>query len=228
MNARILLVEDDPDIAEVVTHHLSRASFDVQSAPTAKEAWETYLRWRPDLVVLDLMLPDGHGFDLCRRLRGEGDRVGILMLTALSDEADQVAGLELGADDYVEKPFRPRELVARVRALWRRVRQPSGGEAIRVGPLALDPVRMATLVHGQAVSLTAMEFALLAALARTPGAVLSRRQLLDLVWGGEFVGDERTVDVHVRHIRNKLAPLGADAMLETVRGVGYRLRDDGA
>ncbi|MBX6349989.1 MAG: response regulator transcription factor [Clostridia bacterium] len=226
MPGRILLIEDDADIRELVSHHLTRASYQVKAAGDAREGWELVSRWGPELVVLDLMLPDGHGFDLCRRLRERGEAVGIVILTALSDEADQVAGLELGADDYVVKPFRPRELVARVRAVLRRVTRPPSAGVVRVGRLSLDPVRMLAQVDGDVVPLTAMEFGLLHVLAERPGAVLSRAQILDRVWGSDFVGEERTVDVHVRHIRSKLAAAGIEGLIETVRGVGYRLRSE--
>lgn len=226
MHAEVLVIEDDADIRELVTHHLERSGFRVRSAATAAEGWARFTERMPDIVVLDLLLPDGHGFDLCRRFRETDRGVGIVMLTALSEETDQVAGLELGADDYVVKPFRPRELVARVRAVLRRTAVAGGGGAARVGRLAIDPVRMVATVDGQPIPLTAMEFKLLYTLAERPGAVWTRRQLLDRVWGEEFVGDERTVDVHIRHIRAKLEPFDAAGMLDTVRGVGYRLKGD--
>ncbi|MBE3589662.1 MAG: response regulator transcription factor [Firmicutes bacterium] len=226
MPAEVLVIEDDQDIRELVTHHLERAGFRVRVAATAAEGWERFRERAPDVVVLDLLLPDGHGFDLCRRFREEDKGVGIVMLTALSEEADQVAGLELGADDYVVKPFRPRELVARVRAVLRRASAAPAGGVVRAGRLSIDPVRMVATVDGRAIPLTAMEFKLLYTLAERPGAVWTRRQLLDRVWGDDFVGDERTVDVHIRHIRAKLEPFGAAGLVDTVRGVGYRLRDD--
>lgn len=220
-------MEDDADIRDVVSLHLARAGFDVRAAETAAAGWDAVRSAWPDIVVLDLMLPDGHGLDLCRRIREEGRPVGIVMLTALADESDQVAGLELGADDYVAKPFRPRELVARVRAVLRRISGKGTGGLLRAGPLVLDPARLAVTLNDRHVPLTAIEFGLLHALCERPGAVLTRAQLLDRVWGEGFFGGERTVDVHVRHIRAKLAAAGGEGFVETVRGMGYRIRDDG-
>lgn len=226
LNSKVLLIEDDADIREVLSHHLSRASFQVQSAGTVAEGWDAFRTWHPDLVILDLMLSDGHGLDLCRRMRDQDEALGILILTAMADETDQVAGLELGADDYVTKPFRARELVARARAVLRRIRRPLAGSKIRVGRLTLDPGRMTVTINEQPAPLTALEFGLLHALTERPGAILSRKQLLDRVWGEDFVGDERTVDVHVRHIRAKFEPFDAAHLIDTVRGIGYRLKEE--
>jgi DNA-binding response OmpR family regulator len=233
----VLIVEDDPAIRELVGFHLRRAGMEAVAVGGAAEARAACVERWPDVVVLDLMLPDGSGWDLCRELAaGSGPerlRPGILMLTALDAEADRVAGLELGADDYVAKPFSPRELVARVRAVLRRrppagppgdAGTPGGAEPLRIGPLSIDRRRVEAAVGGRPVPLTATEFRLLAALAEAGGEVRSRDALLDLVWGEDFVGDRRTVDVHVGHIRDKLEHAGAGGLLQTVRGFGYRLR----
>jgi DNA-binding response OmpR family regulator len=230
MPARVLVVEDDPAIRELLDFHLQRAGMETALAASAAEAGAEIARRAPDVVILDLMLPDGSGWDLCRQLRAAApDRAApaVIMLTALDAEADRVAGLELGADDYVTKPFSPRELVARVRAVLRRrepVRPSAGAEVLCAGPLQLDRRRVAASVGGRPLPLTATEFRLLGVLAEAGGEVCSRDRLLDAVWGPDYFGDRRTVDVHVRHIREKLAALGAADLVETVRGFGYRLR----
>jgi DNA-binding response OmpR family regulator len=226
-----LVVEDDPAIRELVGFHLGRAGLETTLVATAAEARAALARLRPDVVVLDLMLPDGHGLDLCRELVGGGEpaaRPAVVILTALDSEADRVAGLELGADDYVTKPFSPRELVARVRAVLRRHRGSAAGEAdvLRVGALTVDRRRVEARVGDRVLPLTATEFKILAALAAAGGEVRSRDDLLDAVWGPDFFGDRRTVDVHIRRIREKLEAAGAGGLLTTVRGFGYRLRAD--
>ena len=230
--AVVLVVEDDPAIRELVGFHLTRAGLQailVEGAAAARAAWG---QARPDLVILDLMLPDGSGWDLCRELHALEERPAVVMLTALEAEADRVAGLELGADDYVAKPFSPRELIARVRAVLRRrepARAPVGADPLlRIGPLQIDRQRVEAAVGGQTVALTATEFRILAVLAEAGGAVRSRDELLDAVWGQDFFGDRRTVDVHIRHIREKLDAVGAGSLLQTVRGFGYRLRREPA
>ncbi len=237
----VLVVEDDPAIRELVGFHLARAGMEVVPVGGAGEARDAARRRWPDVVVLDLMLPDGSGWDLCRAFADGGDadhpQPAVVMLTALDAEADRVAGLELGADDYVAKPFSPRELVARVRAVLRR-RDPSrqgaapassgpaagAPDPLRVGPLSIDRRRVEAAVGGRVLRLTATEFRLLTALAEAAAEVRSRDDLLDLVWGQDFFGDRRTVDVHIRHIREKLEQAGAGGLLQTVRGFGYRLR----
>jgi DNA-binding response OmpR family regulator len=228
MPARVLVVDDDPSIADLVVFHLRRASMEAQVAATGAEALELLSRERFDLVILDLMLPDVSGWDVCRQIgerSREWGRPAVIMLTALGDEADRVSGLEMGADDYVTKPFSPRELVARARAVLRRQAPAPGGGAgpRRIGSLVVDPERVTATVRGRPLPLTATEFRILAALVAAGGQVLSRDQLLDAVWGPDFVGDRRTVDVHVRHIRAKLAQAGAEEQVETVRGFGYRI-----
>ena len=232
MATRVLVVDDDAAISELVAFHLRRAGMEPVVAASGREGMEALHRERPDIVVLDIMLPDASGWDVCRHIReqaGELDRPAVILLTALGEEADRVSGLEMGADDYVTKPFSPRELVARVRAVLRR-RGPAaapGPDLARLGPLTIDRHRVAATAHGRPLTLTATEFRILAALVAASGQVLSREQLLDAVWGTDFYGDRRTVDVHIRHIRSKLEAAGAGDALETVRGFGYRLRATG-
>jgi DNA-binding response OmpR family regulator len=217
----VLVVEDDAHIADLVDMYLRRDGFRVLQAPDAERGLRMIGEHRPRLVVLDIGLPgDMDGLELCRRLRSEGD-LPVLMLTARHDEVDRVLGLELGADDYLTKPFSPRELVARVKAILRRADGPSRQpEVISAGQVEVDLGRRETRVDGQVVPLTNREFDLLAYLARNLGLALSRRQLLDGVWGPDWYGDERTVDVHVRQLRKKLGP---GLPLATVWGTGYRL-----
>jgi DNA-binding response OmpR family regulator len=227
--SRILVVEDDRPIAELVQLYLRRDGHEVEIEEDGAvalrrfEAAPTTL----DLVVLDLMLPGLDGRGVCRRIRAASD-LPVIMLTALDDDRDKIAGLELGADDYLTKPFNPNELVARVRAVLRRAARaaPStAGEArgIAIGNLRIDPESRRVLVEGQEIALRTKEFDLLAALAASAGIVLSRDRLLERVWGGEFEGDTRTVDVHVSRLRERLDAVGATVEIETVRSVGYRL-----
>ncbi len=233
MGSTVLVVEDDAAIRELVGFHLGRAGFETVLVGNGAEARQAWGEHPPDVVVLDLMLPDGSGWDLCRELRAGGGAAGgpaVIMLTALDAEADRITGLELGADDYVTKPFSPRELVARVRAVLRRRATPPAkreSETLRVGDLLLDRRRVQATLREEPLTLTATEFRILCALAEVAGEVCSRDRLLDAVWGEDFFGDRRTVDVHIRHIREKLDVLGAAARLETVRGFGYRLRAEG-
>jgi DNA-binding response OmpR family regulator len=220
----ILVVDDAPNIVELVQLYLEGAGFATLTATDGPAAVELHRAHRPDLVILDLMLPGMDGFEVCRAIRREAD-TPVLMLTARSDDVDAIVGLELGADDYVTKPFNPRALVARVKAILRRtdgtVRM---GRTVEVGSLRLDPRRREATVAGRAIELRAREFDLLAALARDPGVVLSRELLLEDVWGTDFSGETRTVDVHVSELRKKLGPDGP--AIESVRGVGYRLIAD--
>ncbi|MBT9259776.1 MAG: response regulator transcription factor [Clostridiales bacterium] len=221
--AKILVLEDDLDIRHIVAGALEKAGYQVVTAENLQEAQALFTKEAPDLAVVDLLLPDGHGFDFARYIRRFSDQVGIIILTAISEEADLVAALEIGADDYIVKPFRTRELVARVRAVLRRLApDPSPDVSPRPG-LRLDATRHVLHLDGKEIHLTAMQFGLLAALAERPGVTLSRRELLERVWGPDFYGDERTVDVHIRHIRAKLEALGREDLIETVRGAGYRL-----
>jgi DNA-binding response OmpR family regulator len=218
----IVVIEDDPNIADLVDLYLRREGFRVVQASAGATGIDAVSRERPRLVVLDVGLPgDMDGLAVCRALRADSD-VPVVMLTARDGEIDRVLGLELGADDYITKPFSPRELVARVRAILRR--SESGGRqrarAMSVGGVEIDVERREVRNDGAPVAMTAREFDLLAFLAENEGLVLSRRQLLDGVWGADWYGDDRTVDVHVRQLRKKL---GAALPLATVWGVGYRL-----
>jgi DNA-binding response OmpR family regulator len=217
----ILVVDDEGNIVELVRLYLETEGYSVVTAADGEKALEMYERHDPDLVVLDLMLPRMDGFEVCRELRRRGD-VPILMLTARSEDVDAIVGLELGADDYVTKPFNPRALVARVKAILRRTDATAkGGRPIAVGNLRIDPRRREVTIGDRRLELRAREFDLLAALARDPGAVLTRDALLEDVWGTDFPGETRTVDVHVAEVRKKLG--GDGPQIETVRGLGYRL-----
>jgi DNA-binding response OmpR family regulator len=223
----ILVVEDDAKIARLVRDYLDHAGFQVLVAGDGDAALANARRSRPDLVVLDLGLPGRDGLDVARTLRRTSD-VPIVMLTARGDETDRVVGLELGADDYVVKPFGPKELVARVRAVLRRTEtaRTGGPEVLRVADVEVDVARMRVSVGGRPVELTPTEFQLLAALAREPGRVFTRGQLLDAVHGVAFESYERAVDAHVKNIRKKLEPApGRPRYLLTVHGVGYRFAD---
>jgi DNA-binding response OmpR family regulator len=215
-----LVIEDDEAIGALVGAYLERAGFEVVRECTGEGGLDAAARERVRFVVLDLALPDLDGLELCRRLRGDAD-VPILILTARDDEADRIIGLELGADDYVTKPFSPRELVARVRAVLRRAEPvPPDAQLIDLGELCID-FRSRTVAVGSAtVELRTLEFELLAELARNAGRVVTRDRLLDQVWGVSFAGGTRTVDVHVAQLRKKL---GRPQLIQTVRGVGYRL-----
>ncbi len=225
---QILVVEDEPDIRDLVVLHLTREGFRCRTAGNGAEALREARAARPDLVVLDLMLPGMDGLEVCRRLRAEPATAGvpIIMLTAKADEVDRVVGLELGADDYVAKPFSPKELVARVRAVLRRSRAPDHAPVLRTGTLALDAARHVAMLDERALALTPKEFDLLQALMESAGRVLSREQLLNRVWGYAHAEEieSRTVDVHVRRLRAKLGPEGR--RITTVTGVGYRLEPD--
>jgi len=217
----VLVVDDERNIVELLRLYLEKEGFAVVAAADGPAALELHARHDPDLVVVDLMLPGLDGFEVCREIRRRGD-TPVLMLTARTDDIDAIVGLELGADDYVTKPFNPRALVARVKAILRRTEATvRGGRPIEVGPLRIDPRRREATVGERRLELRAREFDLLAALARDPGAVLTRDGLLEHVWGTDFPGETRTVDVHVAEVRKKLGSDGPP--IETVRGVGYRL-----
>lgn len=223
----ILIVEDEQTLARAVRFALEREGFRALHAGDGRVALELFERERPDAIILDLMLPEIDGLEVCRSVRRHST-VPILMLSARAEEFDRVLGLELGADDYLTKPFSMRELVARVRALLRRAdvsRVEHTGQPVIVGPLRLDPEQRAVSLAGQPVSLRPREFDLLLHLARHAGQVFTREQLLDQVWGYEFAGGSRTVDVHMRWLRQKLEPdPGHPRYLQTVRSVGYRLQ----
>jgi len=223
MIARVLLADDEPDILAPVCYALERAGFGTEVAHDGERALELARAERFDVVVLDVMMPRLSGLDVCRELRSESD-VPIVMLTARDAEVDRVLGLELGADDYVTKPFSPRELTARVTALLRRsTRGPAPSGVVRYGPIVIDAERHHVAVDGQEVKLTAKEFLLLQYLLQHRGRVLSRDLLLTDVWGYHYTGGTRTVDVHIRRLREKI-PVLADA-IETIKQFGYKLLD---
>jgi two-component system alkaline phosphatase synthesis response regulator PhoP len=223
--ARILVVDDEPKIVQLVRDYLERAGFAVSTARDGNEALMRAHSERPDLIVLDLGLPGLDGLEVTRRLRRDSG-VPIIMLTARHEETDKVVGLELGADDYVTKPFSPRELEARARAVLRRNQRDADAEVLRAGDLTLDLPRLRTEVAGRPASLTATEFQLLTALARQPGRVFTRSQLLDAIHGVAFESYERAIDAHVKNIRRKIEPdPRTPRYLLTVYGVGYRLTD---
>ena len=222
--ARVLVVEDDRDIAELVRRYLEKSGFDVEILSSGRDALTALAQQPPDLVVLDLMLPHVDGLDICRAIRSNAATaaVPVIILTARTEEAERILGLELGADDYIAKPFSPSELVARVRALLRRVhREPSAAARVSYGPIVLDSERHTVSSSGKSVMLTAKEFLLFQYLLKHRGRVLSRDVLLTDVWGYRYTGGTRTVDVHVRRLREKLPALGH--ALVTVKQFGYKL-----
>jgi len=217
---RVVVVEDDASVAELVTLYLKNAGFVVEHCATAADARAAFARGAPACVILDLGLPDADGLELFAELRRKHDSP-VLALTARAEDVQKVAGLDAGLDDYLTKPFNPRELVARVNAVMRRAAGSGGTRPLEVGNLTLDPARHEVAVAGQPVSLRAKEFELLEAFCRQPGIVLTRDKLLENVWGFAYPGETRTVDVHVKQLRDKLS--GANAKIETVWGVGYKL-----
>jgi DNA-binding response OmpR family regulator len=225
---RVLIVDDDPDIQKLVSYNLSQAGFRVTTAATGLAALEAVQEQPPDLIILDIMLPDLDGLEVCRKLRQQtkSRRIPIIMLTARTQEVDRVVGFELGADDYVMKPFSPRELVLRVKSIFRRIGE-TPGDVLQVGKIHLLPQRRELLIGNRPVALTAKEFDLLEHLMRAGGNVLTREVLMNKVWGYHTEATSRTLDTHVRRLREKL---GDEAVhLETVRQVGYRMgkRRDG-
>ncbi|MGD8814584.1 MAG: response regulator transcription factor [Anaerolineales bacterium] len=221
---QILVVDDEANIIDLVRLYLERDGFRVEAAADGAQALEKIRGLNPDLVILDIMLPEIDGFEVCRRVRNDSD-VPIIMLTARDEDIDKIVGLELGADDYLTKPFNPRELAARVKAILRRAeRSPhTDTRPVVIGDVTIDPARREVSIAGDSVDLRAKEFDLLLTFAEHKGLVLSREQLLKLVWGFDFYGQTRTVDVHVAHLRKRLAK--AMVRIETVTGVGYKLVD---
>jgi two-component system alkaline phosphatase synthesis response regulator PhoP len=218
---KILVVDDEPNIIELAKLYLEREGYQVEGASTGQDALSKQSTVHPDLVVLDLMLPDIDGFEVCRQLRTKSD-IPILMLTARKDDVDKIVGLELGADDYFTKPFNPRELVARVKAILRRYQAGlKSTDTIDIGDLHIDLSCHEVAVAGQRVKLRTKEFALLVAFAQNPGIVFSREKLLDMVWGYDYYGETRTVDVHVNHLRERMT--GSRVSIETLRGTGYKM-----
>ena len=222
--ARILVVDDEPHITEVVSAYLVREGHQVQTAADGDRAYELARATQPDVLVLDVMLPGRSGFEVLRQLRADGIGSAVVMLTARDDVIDRVAGLEMGADDYLTKPFQPRELVARVGAVLRRMGEPRGvAPPLALLDLVIDADAREVRRTDEVIALTRVEFDLLSALAERPGAVLSRGQLGERIFGEAFESDDRTIDSHVKNLRRKLGrPTGGGEYLETVRGVGYR------
>ncbi len=220
----ILVVDDEANIVELARMYLEQEGFRVEAAEDGSEALEAITRQPPALMVLDLMLPEVDGWEVCRRVRqgNTAPELPIIMLTARDEDVDKIVGLELGADDYMTKPFNPRELVARVKAILRRAQPAARAEApIHVGDVTIDPARREAIIAGQPVDLRPKEFDLLATLAGHRGIALSREKLLELVWGYDFYGKTRTVDVHIAHLRKRLAESNVE--IETVLSVGYKL-----
>jgi DNA-binding response OmpR family regulator len=219
----ILLVDDEPSIIQLARMYLEREGFRTESASDGESAIGAVERLRPALVVLDVMLPKLDGFEVCRRLRASQTDTAILMLTARDEDIDKILGLELGADDYLTKPFNPRELVARVKAILRRGERKDADapKPTHIGDLSIDPARREVRLNSRTLDLRTQEFDLLLALAEHRGLVLSREQILQKAWGFDFYGQTRTVDVHVAHLRKKID--GSSVKIETVTGVGYKL-----
>lgn len=217
----VLVVEDEENIADIVRLYLEREGFKVEICPTASECLDAFERGAPDLVILDIGLPDLDGIEVCKRIRAKRE-TPIIMLTARDAEVDRVVGLEVGADDYVTKPFSPRELVARVKAVMRRTHPEPASEVVKIGPFVVDRGKHEVRRGDEVIELTAKEFDLLWYFCVNRGLVLSRDQIIRAVWGYEYLGESRTIDAHVRQLRRKL---GEDFPLKTKWGVGYQLRD---
>jgi DNA-binding response OmpR family regulator len=228
---RVLVVEDERDVAELIRYNLTKEGYDVIVASTGAEAVKRTREVRPDLVLLDIMVPELNGWEVCRRLKQDPEtrNIPVIMVTGRVEEGDKVLGFEMGADDYVTKPFSPRELVARIRAVARRGRQAEGKDKkphVRIGDLEIDRYRFEVRMKGRVLEVTPKEFELLAILAGAPGRVFGREELLDAVWGRDGFVEPCTVDVHVARLRGKFAAARLAAPgIETVRGVGYRFKD---
>jgi two-component system alkaline phosphatase synthesis response regulator PhoP len=219
----ILVVDDEPNIVQLARMYLEREGFRVQSVGDGRAALQAVDQLKPALMILDLMLPEVDGMEVCRRLRAQESAVPILMLTARDEEVDKILGLEMGADDYLTKPFNPREMTARVKAILRRESRSDAPIAspIHLGDLVIDPARHEVTVDGRPIELRAQEFGLLVVFAQHKSLALTREQLLEKAWGYEYYGQSRTVDVHVGHLRRKLT--GSTVNIETITGVGYKL-----
>jgi len=228
MSKKIILIEDDQDINRLVTHYLTKEGYIIKSSQDGIRGLQLIKQEKPDLVILDLMLPEMDGLEVCKRLRADSktSALPIIMLTAKGEESDKIVGLELGADDYMTKPFSPKELVARIKALFRRSeRHVEESTGFHYGPLSLDVSRHEVKVGGKTIQLTAKEFSLLLQLLKNKGRVLTRETLLDTVWGYDSDVTTRTVDVHIRRLREKI-PFLSEA-IETVKSYGYKLKDEG-
>ncbi len=227
-NELVLVVDDEKTLVKALSFSLEKEGFQVEQAYDGEEALKKVFELKPDIVVLDLMLPELDGFEVCRQLRKKTD-IPIIMLTARSEDIDKVLGLELGADDYLTKPFNSRELVARIKAILRRslAREEESKKHIKIGNMQVDLLQYRVRVDDKDINLTSKEFALLSFLAANAGNVYSREQLLEKVWGYDYYGDVRTVDVHVRHLREKIeSDPGNPELLITVWGTGYKIRED--
>jgi len=224
--AKILIVDDETNIVELEKLYLRREGYQVESAGNACDALALSSSFNPDLIILDIMLPDRDGLEVCKQIR-TNNNVPILMLSARREDVDRIVGLELGADDYLTKPFNPHELIARVKAILRRSRSGAAvPQVIKLNDLSIDLAKHEVKIAGKEANLRAKEFTLLSVFAQNPGIVLSRERLLTQVWGYDFYGETRTVDVHVNHLRDKLTGSGVD--IETLRGTGYKLVVAGA
>jgi DNA-binding response OmpR family regulator len=224
MKRLIAVVEDDPDIAELVSVHLKKNLFEVKTFLSGSKFYEFLSRKKPDLIILDLLLPDIDGLEICRDLKGRQDtkEIPIIMLTAKGEEMDKVLGLELGSDDYMTKPFSPRELVARVKVVLRRMQPSQKSDELKVGDdISIDKAKHEIRLNGKKIELTTTEFKILELLASKKGWVFSREKILDYLWGEEKAVLDRTVDVHIRHLRKKLGKQGE--LIKSIRGIGYKL-----
>jgi two-component system alkaline phosphatase synthesis response regulator PhoP len=222
--AKILIIDDEPSIHNVITAYLRAEGFEYQSAKDGPSGLVAVDSFKPDVVVLDVMLPGIDGIEVLTRLRRDSS-VYVILLTARTEEIDKIVGLSVGADDYVTKPFSPRELIARIKSALRRIQgadQPLGNKVLKFAHVRIDPSERRAWVNEKQIDLTAIEFDLLIVLAQNHGKVLSREQLLENAWGYEYFGDTRVVDVHVGHLRQKL---GSENVIETIRGIGYRFED---
>src|SRR5438093_10467137 len=230
-SGRVLVVEDERDVAELLRYNLTKDGYDVVLAATGADAVKQAHEAHPDVVLLDIMVPQLNGWEICRRLKQDAETraIPVIMVTGRVEEGDKVLGFEVGADDYVTKPFSPRELIARIRAVVRRGRQADAKEKkanLKAGDLEIDRYRFEGRMKGRPIDLTPKEFELLATLVGTPGRVFGREELLDIVWGRDGFVEPRTVDVHVARLRGKFTAANAEEPgIETVRGVGYRFRD---
>ncbi|MCP4217800.1 MAG: response regulator transcription factor [bacterium] len=223
------VIEDEPDILELISIHLRKAGYEVEAFMEAAPMFAVLRKKIPDIFILDLMLPDTDGLDVCKTIKKNPlhSHIPVIMVTAKTDEFDVVLGLELGADDYIPKPFSPRELTARVKAVLRRGTPvvPAGPQRIEIGDIVIDPERFEVSIRGRKIDLTTTEFSILKMLAKKPGLVFSREKILDLLWGNEKDVFDRTVDVHIKHLRDKLGSDGK--LIKNIRGVGYKLDDRG-
>lgn len=226
---KILIIEDEPNIRELVSYNLKASGFLPLEAEDGISGMEMAVNQKPDLILLDIMLPGKDGYEICKELRSAGNKTPIIMMTAKTDEVDKVLGLEFGADDYISKPFGVRELLARIKAVLRRFEGNTGeepaGEILVVDEMSIDIGRHEVTVEGRKVDLTMKEFELLTFLARNRGRAFSRDELLDKVWGINYLGESRTVDVHIRHLRKKMSlHEDEDKYIETIRGKGYKMK----